>query len=226
MSELERVIEKGAKAIAFSENPTVIGLPSVHTDHWDPLLAVANEAGLPICMHIGSSSRLITTSDDAPPTVLVTLNGLNAICAGVDWLLGGVLERFPRLNVILSEGGAGWIPYILERADKAFHDGRLDTNLEVGQKFKGKVPPSQLFREHMYVCLVDEHFALRALGDIPVDNLLWEGDYPHGDGMWPDNRSIMEKALSDVPDEDAVKIMETNLRRCCTSDGRTTCWKA
>ena len=192
---------------------TVMGLPSIHTDHWDPILAVAREAGLPICMHIGSSSRLITTSADAPATVLTSLNGLNSMCAGVDWLLGGVLERFPGLNVVLSEGGAGWVPYVLERADKAFFDHRMDTNLEVGQKFKGKVPPSQLFAEQMYVCLVDEHFALRALGDIPVDNLLWEGDFPHGDGLWPDNRSTMEKSLVDVPDGDAVKIMETNFRR-------------
>jgi hypothetical protein len=66
----------------------------------------------------------------------------------------------------------------------------------------------------MYVCLVDEHFALRALGDggVPVDNLLWEGDYPHGDGLWPHNHDYLEKALADVPDEDALKIAETNLR--------------
>jgi predicted TIM-barrel fold metal-dependent hydrolase len=213
VAELTRVIDKGAKAVAFSENPTVLGLPSVHTTHWDRLLAVANEAGLPVCMHIGSSSRLLTTSADAPNTILTALNGLNSMCAAVDWLLGGILERHPGLNVILSEGGAGWIPYILERCDKVFYDRRLDTNLEIGQKFKGKIPPTQLFAEHMYVCLVDEHFALRALGDIPVDNLVWEADFPHGDGLWPDNRKTMEKCLADVPDADAVKIMETNLRR-------------
>ena len=59
------------------------------------------------------------------------------MCAGVDWLLSGILERFPGINVILSEGGAGWVPYILERSDKVFYDQRLDTNLEIGQKFKG-----------------------------------------------------------------------------------------
>ena len=64
----------------------------------------------------------------------------------------------------------------------------------------------------MYVCLVDEHFALRSLGEIPVDNLLWEGDYPHGDGLWPHNRDYLQKSLLDVPDEDALKICETNLR--------------
>jgi predicted TIM-barrel fold metal-dependent hydrolase len=213
VAELERVIAKGAKAIAFSENPTVLGLPSVHTDHWEPLWAVANEARLPVCMHIGSSSRLVTTSPDAPPKVLVTLNGVNSMLACVDWLFSGILERHPNLSVILSEGGAGWIPYILERADKSFHDPRTNFDLSIGQTARqGTLPPSQVFAEHMYVCLVDEHFALRSLGDIPVDNLLWEGDYPHGDGLWPNNRTYLEKALVGVPDADAVKIAETNLR--------------
>jgi hypothetical protein len=64
----------------------------------------------------------------------------------------------------------------------------------------------------MYVCLVDEHFALRSLGDIPVDNLVWEGDYPHGDGLWPHNREYLDKVLADVPDADAVKIAGGTLR--------------
>jgi predicted TIM-barrel fold metal-dependent hydrolase len=213
VAELHRVLDKGAKAIAFSENPTVLGLPSVHTDHWDPLWEIADEARIPVCMHIGSSSRLVTTSADAPPTVLVSLNGLNSMMAAVDWFMSGILERFAHLKVILSEGGAGWIPYILERADKAFHDKRIQPNALIGQTSRGgTVPPSQQFAEHVYVCLVDEQFALRSLGDIPVDNLVWEGDYPHGDGLWPNNHTYLEKALADVPDADAVKIAESNLR--------------
>jgi predicted TIM-barrel fold metal-dependent hydrolase len=213
VTELKRVIGKGAKAIAFSENPTVLGLPSVHTGHWDPLWEIASEAGVPVCTHIGSSSRLVTTSPDAPPTVLVTLLGLNSMMACADWLLGGILERFPSLKLILSEGGAGWIPYILERADKAFHDKRIQPNLAIGQTSRGgSVPPSQLFAEHVYVCLVDEYFALRNLADIPAANLLFEGDFPHGDGLWPGNRMYLEEVLADVPDDDAVKIAEANLR--------------
>jgi predicted TIM-barrel fold metal-dependent hydrolase len=214
VSEAHRVLAKGARALAFSENPTVLGLPSVHTDHWDPLWQVINEAAIPVCMHIGSSSRLVTTSDDAPATVLVSLNGLNSMMAAVDWLMSGTLERFPNMKVILSEGGAGWIPYILERADKAFHDKRIKPNPAIGQTSRGGTrSPSQLFAEHMFVCLVDEYFALRSLGDIPADNLLWEGDYPHGDGLWPHNRDYLEKVLTDVPVTDATKIAESNLRK-------------
>lgn len=213
VAELERVLAKGAKAIAFSENPTVLGLPSVHTRHWDPLWAAVGEAGIPVCMHIGSSSRLLNTSDDAPTTVMYSLNGVNSMMAGVDWLMSGIFERFPTVKVVLSEGGAGWIPYILERADKGFFDRRIDSDPTLGRAYeKGTIPPSELFRDHMYVCLVDEHFALRSLGDIPVGNLLWEGDYPHGDGLFPANHTYLEKALADVPDADAARIAEGNLR--------------
>ncbi|MHB8663153.1 MAG: amidohydrolase family protein [Acidimicrobiales bacterium] len=212
IGELQRTVARGAKALAFSENPTVLGLPSVHTDHWERLWSAVEEADIPVCMHIGSSSKLVTTSADAPPTVLVTCNGINSMLAGIDWLLSGVLERHD-LKVILSEGGAGWVPYILERADKAFHDPRIKPNDAIGQTSRGgTIPPTQLFREHMYVCLVDEHFALRSLGDIPIDNLLFEGDFPHGDGLWPHNREYLEKSLVYVPDADARKIAETNLR--------------
>ncbi|NUU26472.1 MAG: amidohydrolase [Streptomycetaceae bacterium] len=212
VAEARRVIAKGARAIAFSENPTVLGLPSLHTNHWDPLWALLSEARLPVCQHIGSSSRLVTTSADAPAGVLVTLNGVNSMMAAADWLMSDVLERFPGLRVILSEGGAGWIPYLLERAEKAFHDDRIGRNLAIGQAGMGQRSPRELFAEHMYVCLVDERFALRSLDDIPVDNLLWEGDYPHGDGRWPDNRKELAEALTSVPDDQARKIAETNLK--------------
>jgi predicted TIM-barrel fold metal-dependent hydrolase len=208
IAELHRAVEKGARAVGFSENPTVLGLPSVHTDHWDPLWAAVSEVDVPICMHIGSSSRLVTTSDDAPGSIQVALLGMNSIMAAVDWLFCGALERFPKFRVILSEGGAGWVPYVVERCDKVFWDYRVGRHQEPGAR-----PPSELFAEHMYVCMVTEHFALRAIGDIPVDNLLWEGDYPHGDGLWPHNRKWLEDAMVDVDDADAVKIAETNPRR-------------
>jgi predicted TIM-barrel fold metal-dependent hydrolase len=214
VAEATRVIDLGARAIAFSENPTVLGLPSVHTRHWDPLWEVLSDAELPVCMHIGSSSKLISTSDDAPVTVEVALNGVNSMMAGVDWLMGGIFDRFPNLNIILSEGGAGWIPYVLERAEKVYADGRIDEDVELGRvATKAAASPRELFERHVYVCLVDEHFALRVLGDIPVDNLLWEGDYPHGDGLFPNNRAYLTKALADVPDDDATKIAEGNMRR-------------
>jgi predicted TIM-barrel fold metal-dependent hydrolase len=212
--EFERVADLGAKAIAFSENPTVLGLPSVHTKHWDPLLAISQETGIPLCTHIGSSSKLVTTSPDAPTTVLTTLLGLNSMMAAADWLLGTALDRFPKAKIVLSEGGAGWIPYILERADKGWQDRRLDPDPALGRVYeKSSRPPSQVLSEQMYICMVDEYFVKSILDKLPIDNLMFEGDYPHGDGLWPNNRVYLEKLLSDVADDAAEKIASANFRR-------------
>ena len=37
VSEIERTAARGAKSIAFSENPTKLELPSIHTDYWHPV---------------------------------------------------------------------------------------------------------------------------------------------------------------------------------------------
>ena len=62
--EIERCAAKGSKAIMFVENPYPIGLPSFPTGHWDPVFEAAADTGLPLSMHIGTSSGLLTPSPD------------------------------------------------------------------------------------------------------------------------------------------------------------------
>src|SRR5438132_3011070 len=54
--EVRRNAERGVRAIAFSEMPTRLKLPSIHSGYWDPLWAVCNDMGVTVCMHVGSSS--------------------------------------------------------------------------------------------------------------------------------------------------------------------------
>ena len=35
---MKRLAEKGCFAVTMSDNPTKRGLPSIHSDHWEPLL--------------------------------------------------------------------------------------------------------------------------------------------------------------------------------------------
>jgi predicted TIM-barrel fold metal-dependent hydrolase len=225
-AEVRRAAGKGARAIAFSENPTVLGLPSIHTNHWDPVWEAISETGLPVCLHIGSSSRHYNTSDDAPTTVLLTCVGINAMMSCADWIFSGLLDRFPAIRIVLSEGGAGWVPYILERADTVFShafgersgdDGRAKLAVKRGARL-----PSEIFAQHIYACTISEHFAAHVLEYLPVDNLLWETDYPHNDSLWPHSRKVFEEAMSDVDDTAARKIGELNARRLFGMDKTPT----
>jgi predicted TIM-barrel fold metal-dependent hydrolase len=206
LSEVKRLSGR-VKALAFTENPTVLGFPSVHTSHWDPLWALVVEQDLAVCMHIGSSSVLLTSSPDAPVAVQWTATGINSMLAMADWIFSGIFDRFPSMRVMLSEGGAGWVPYVLERAQKLL-------DIRGGPAGAGvSKTPHEYFRDNMFACMVTDEFAIESRYAIGVDNILWEGDFPHGDGMYPNSRTNLERVLRDVPDEEARKICQLNAQR-------------
>src|SRR6185369_12479210 len=68
-AEVRRVAEKGCHAVTFSENPVHLGHPSIHSDYWDPFFAACEELETVVCVHIGSSSKMVITAPDAPMDV-------------------------------------------------------------------------------------------------------------------------------------------------------------
>jgi predicted TIM-barrel fold metal-dependent hydrolase len=203
-AEVRRVAAKGSRAVAFSENPTSLGLPSVYTDHWEPLWHAVEETGLVVCLHIGSSSKLIKSSDDAPFCSVLPYVGANSMIACTDWMFSGILDRHPSIKVAFSEGGAGWVPYLLEQATDVWNGYRV--------QIRGQRPPREVFAEHLYVCILRDDTALRNLDVIPVDNVMWESDYPHDSTSWPRSLERLQAMLAEVPADAARKIAETNAR--------------
>ena len=88
--------ERGFHAVTFSENPALLGLPTIHSGYWEPLLAACADTGTVVNLHIGSSGTSPSTTDDAPPDVAGVLFFAYAITAAVDWLYSGVCTRHPR----------------------------------------------------------------------------------------------------------------------------------
>ena len=229
VAEVERCAAKGARAVTFSENPAALGLPSVHDRrrYWDPVFAVCADAGMPVCTHIGSSSRLPHTSDDAPPLVVATLPSNLAAAALADWLYSGLFVRHPGLRLCLSEGGIGWIPAILERADYVFerYAPRLKTGTGFGLTGMGSVDagefnlgsvdvrPSELFRDHVFGCFIDDRHGAGSIGELGVENVMVECDYPHGDSSWPHARDLILEQIAHLDPDEQEKVLAGNARR-------------
>src|SRR6516164_2703264 len=93
-AEVRRVAKKGCHAITFPENPVPLGLPSLHTDHWDPFWTACSDVGTIVNMHIGSSSKLVITSMDAPVDVMITLQPMNIVQAAADLIFSPVISKF------------------------------------------------------------------------------------------------------------------------------------
>ena len=206
--EVRRNADRGVRAVCFSEIPPYLGLPSVHDPggYWDPFFSACEETGTVVNMHIGSSSKMPSTSGDAPPAVGSTLTHTNATFSLVDFLFSGVFVRFPHLRIAYSEGQIGWIPYILERADKVWEENRGRGGVA------DRVPelPSSYFSTHVWGCFFDDAHGLRSVAEIGEDNITYESDYPHSDSTWPHTAKIAEEQMADLTDEQRRKILRGN----------------
>jgi predicted TIM-barrel fold metal-dependent hydrolase len=206
--EVRRLAAKGCFAVSFSENPAKLRLPSFHADHWDPFWGACADEGTIVCLHIGSSSSLVITADDAPIDVLISLQPINIVQAAADLLWSPVLRKFPALRVALSEGGIGWIPYFLERMDWIYTRHAPWT----GQDFGGRLP-SEVFRERIVTCFIDDPAGMEQRHRVGVDTICWESDYPHSDSTWPTSPELLMKSLHDVPDAEIDAITHRNAMR-------------
>jgi len=204
-AEVRRTAKKGAHAVTFSENPSKLGWPSIHSDHWDPFWTACSEENVVVCMHIGSSSELVITSPDAPIDVLITVTPMNIVRAAADLIWSPVLRKFPDIKFALSEGGIGWIPYFLERIDYNYQKHHAWTGQDFGHQL-----PSEVFNEHVITCFIDDAFGVASRDFLNMDNVTWECDYPHSDTTWPTAPEQLWKYIGELPEHDINRMTHQN----------------
>ena len=187
--EVRRCAAKGSYAIAFSENVAKLGQPSLYTGAWDVLWEACQETETSVSMHIGSSSSMPTTSDDAPLATSMSMYAQNAQGSLCDWVFSGSLERFPDITIAYAESQVGWMPFQLERMDAVWRDGRGDVD-------HVKTLPSEQVKGRVYGCVFDDLHGLINRDAVGTDHILWETDYPHSDGTFPHSRKIAHELFT------------------------------
>jgi predicted TIM-barrel fold metal-dependent hydrolase len=208
-AEVRRLAAKGCFAVTFSENPAGLGMPSIHTDEWDPLFGACSDTGTVLCCHVGSSSKSASTGPDAPPPVPMNLSSVMAIYTLGDLLWASFWHRFPQLRFALTEGDIGWIPYFLQRAEHTLdrHNGWMQQEQPQG------LSPSELFRERILCCFIDDRVGVALLDEFNVDNVCWESDYPHSDSSWPHAPEKLDALFAGVDDGVVAKVTHENAMR-------------
>ena len=181
--EVRRCAAKGSYAIAFTENPSKLGLPSMYTGEWDVLWETCVETETNVSMHIGSSSSMPTTSADAPLATSMSLYAQNAQGSLADWVFSGTLSRFAELKIAYAESQVGWMPFQIERMDSVWRDG-------VGGVEGIAVAPSEQVRGRVFGCVFDDLVGLRSRDWVGLEQILFETDYPHSDGTFPHSRKV------------------------------------
>jgi predicted TIM-barrel fold metal-dependent hydrolase len=193
--EVRRCAGLGSHAVAFSEDPSALGLPSIHTGEWEPFFAACAETNTVINMHIGSSSKQSQTSPGAPMIAMVALTSENSVHALVDWLLCGALARYPSLKIALSESQVGWMPFILERLDSAW---RRSKNYDPSIYELIPEPPSSYVPDRVFACVFDDSVGLALRDHVGMSQIMFETDYPHADSTFPESKLVAEKMIAEA----------------------------
>ncbi len=218
VEEIERVEKKGCHAVTFPTNPAGIGLPSIHHESWEPLWKACNDRRIVLNCHIGTGSAPPHPSPQSPIEAWITGMPISIANSASDWITLTAFQRYPDLKMALSEGGIGWVPYLLERADFTNRHHGAWTNSSYGDK-----KPSDIFREHMTACFIEDDFGLANRHAIGIENICIEVDYPHSDCIWPDYPEALWRSLQSVPggvpDEEIDAISHGNVMRLYRFDG-------
>jgi predicted TIM-barrel fold metal-dependent hydrolase len=189
--EIRRNAARGFKAVSFAEFPTKLKLPSLHSGHWDPLLAACEETGTVLCLHTGSAGWAPIPSNDPPFELFPTLFPANALIAAADWLWSGVCVRFPDLRIAMSEGGIGWVVMLADRVDYVLDHSA--SGLESGH-WQGDLSPSEVLARNFWFCVLDDPGSVGAVVDrFGPGHVMVESDYPHADSTWPDTPEIVDR---------------------------------
>ena len=209
-AELQRCNNKGSFMVSFPENPYPLGFPSFYTNHWDPFFSACAESNTIINMHIGSSSRTAHATPEAPYIVTSTQTFVNSQGSLLDLIFSGTLQRHPNLKLSYAESQIGWLPYILERADKLWAE--RDNN-DFGSNLP--IPPTQYIPERVYFCMYDDEVGLRNRDLIGIDQITFETDYPHADTTFPNTKNVFTQICNQagLSTQERYKLARGNIIR-------------
>ncbi|MHB1583594.1 MAG: amidohydrolase family protein [Acidimicrobiales bacterium] len=207
-AEVRRNAERGFRSVSLPERPHRIGLPSLFTDHWDPVLSACEETGTVVSLHVGSSGLPADFPAEARvPGLPASLFGQLSLTACAEWIWSGIPARFPGIKIALSEGGIGWVAMLLDRLET------IVARSGYGRDYPGDVAPADVLRRNFWFCTIDDPKTVVTRDVIGVDRIMVEVDYPHGDTTWPDTQEVLERLWGHIPVDELRQMTHENAAR-------------
>ena len=188
--------------------------PSLDDPAWEPFWNALEETGIILAWHITVFvGRPGDRAAGKPASVFENTKFFmgNFLEPFVDLFAWGILERHPKIKMVMAEAGTGWLPWLVEELD--YRHWRLWEAKEYWAD-KGGIAlvtkPSELFRRQIYATFQEDHVAMSLVPFFGDGHLLWASDYPHPDSVWPNSRAAIERQMKDLTPEMRRKLTHDN----------------
>lgn len=217
--ELERLAKRGVRHFNILAARAV---PPVFEPQWEPFWDAAEEIGLPIGFHLAVETGRVNRERSQPePTNPVVARasrfaqshpGYQLIEPIVGLIFNGVLDRHPRLKIVMAESGLAWIPNMIQAMDRMLNRIRLGHEA-LGDARLPELLPSEYFPRQIWMTFQDDFYGIKMLNILPKDKVMWASDYPHPASTWPDSPKIIAQLMEGIEPDVQRMVLCDNARR-------------
>jgi predicted TIM-barrel fold metal-dependent hydrolase len=196
VAETRHAADIGLRLISLpTGNPP--GTEDYNHDSWEPLWAAAEEAGMVVGFHIGTESADQITAFRGPGGAVLnyvetTFGGQRA---AMKLVTSGALDRHPGLKVLVSEGGATWVPFIGDRMNEGYRQHGVFVRPKLSRL------PKEILYSQVYASFQHDESAPAALWAMGYRNVTWGSDYPHLEGTFGHTQKTLHELFDDVAPE-------------------------
>jgi len=211
VEEVQRVAELGMRGIVTTPDPHSVDLPDLGQPDWDPFWDVCSQLHMPVNFHIGASDIALSFFANAPWPSLdgarqFLVGGMDLAMSNArvlsNLIVSGIPERFPECKFVSVESGIGWLPFYLEM---------LDYQMEQTAPGLLGMKPSEIFRRQIYATFWFEEMTPKHLiGEIGVENIMFETDFPHATCLYPDGREHLDRIASELDENTRRRVLQDN----------------
>lgn len=205
LATLLKAIEQGAKTACIPCRAPA-QRPYRDTD-FERLWSLAEEAGIALAMHIGTSSFAPKSPATEGVAQVADPVGQYAGAASTiqktvsELICQGVVARHPGLTFVVAEFNAGWLPNWLERLDQGWMRDPKAVSTDLDRS------PSSYWETNFKITIEDDRSAVLCRDLIGVDTIMWGNDYPHRDSTWPCSQAVVDSVMEGVSAEDRTQMV-------------------
>jgi predicted TIM-barrel fold metal-dependent hydrolase len=208
--------EHGLRGVNFpAPRPT---LKPYNDRDWEPLWSVCEDLQMPLTTHSGAGDPTAWKGRESFALMQLESGGWNSRRGLAHLIFGGVFERHPGLQLVLTEQPGDWWSYALREMDSAWLSARDMLGDQVPR------PPSEYCSENVYLggSFLARFEAEDAVAKNYSRNVLWGSDYPHQEGTWllPEDengpsvgRQALRRTFAGLPEPDVRSMLGENAIR-------------